>query len=75
MKGQPDRDSNPVPPSQWSKHATNHANEAGGDRLRLPHEKVRSTGSVKIADCCFRKKVKIKVTYRNDVTCKKKKKI
>ena len=29
MKGQPNRDSNPVPPSQGSNHSTNWANEAG----------------------------------------------
>ena len=29
MKGQPNRDSNPVPPSQRSNHATNWANKAG----------------------------------------------
>ena len=29
MKGQPNRDLNPVPPSQWKNHATNWANEAG----------------------------------------------
>ena len=29
MKGQSNRDSNPVPPSQWINHATNWANEAG----------------------------------------------
>ena len=29
MKGQPNRDSNPVPPSQETNHATNWANEAG----------------------------------------------
>ena len=28
MKGQPNRDSNPVPPSQGSNHAINSANEA-----------------------------------------------
>ena len=29
MKGQPNRDLNPVPPSQGSNHSTNWANEAG----------------------------------------------
>ena len=29
MKGQPNRDSNPVPLSQGSNHSTNWANEAG----------------------------------------------
>ena len=29
MKGQPNRDSNPVLPSQGSNHSTNWANEAG----------------------------------------------
>ena len=29
MKGQPNRDSNPVPPSQVSNHATDCANKAG----------------------------------------------
>ena len=29
MKGQPNRDLNPVPPSQETNHATNWANEAG----------------------------------------------
>ena len=29
MKGQPNRDSNPVPPSQGSNHTTACANEAG----------------------------------------------
>ena len=29
MEGQPNRDSNPVPPSQGNNHATNWANEAG----------------------------------------------
>ena len=29
MKGQPNRDSNTVPPSQETNHATNWANEAG----------------------------------------------
>ena len=31
MKGQPNRDSNPVPLSQETNHATNWANEAGGN--------------------------------------------
>ena len=29
MKGQPNRDSNPVPPSQWNNHATKWANKTG----------------------------------------------
>ena len=29
MKGQPNRDSNPVPPSEWRNHATDWVNEAG----------------------------------------------
>ena len=37
MKGQPNRDTNPVPPSQWRNHATDWANEAGS---RSQHPQV-----------------------------------
>ena len=43
MKGQPNRDLNPVPPSQWRNHATNWAKEAGWPLIMLNNKQNQTT--------------------------------
>ena len=72
MKGQPNRDSNPVPPSQETNHATNWANEAGCQVQRSfifkMEEDQDSVGAkVKIQAASYVKDQVIEVYERADI--------
>ena len=57
MKGQPNRDSNPVPPSQGSNHATNWANETGSDQSDVSFEQHPTWMKLK-GDCVLKPRFK-----------------